>query len=94
MDTPFNLTQCDKEPVRFINSIQQFGAVLIIDENSQIISYSKNLFEMLGIEPRQILGKKLDPKLLPKESYHLTETQISHLTIIEIEKKSWKVLLI
>jgi len=34
MQNTIDLSQCDTEPIRFINSIQAFGALVVLDEES------------------------------------------------------------
>ena len=52
------LENCDLEPVRFIDSIQSFGALIAVDTNQRVQAYSKNALEFLGIEELS-LGKEL-----------------------------------
>jgi two-component system, chemotaxis family, sensor kinase Cph1 len=84
-----NLNQCDLEPIRFINSIQPFGALIALDNADIIKCYSKNIFTFLDLVPRTILEEKYHPERFQLEKYHLTEHLVKdHLKLIEIEKTS------
>lgn len=87
MQNTIDLTNCDSEPVRFINSIQPFGAVVIVDSQSHVRSISNNFFDFLKIEKRDLLGKPFEPSIIP-DGLILTSTKVNDLTVIEIERES------
>lgn len=45
-----DLSNCDREPIQYIEAIQPYGAMLILEEQTlSIIQYSANISEFLGI---------------------------------------------
>jgi light-regulated signal transduction histidine kinase (bacteriophytochrome) len=57
MSSQLDLTNCDKEPVAFINEIQSFGAIVILDASLKIVQASENIGEWLGVSAPDILGR-------------------------------------
>lgn len=55
-----DLTECDREPIHHINSIQDFGALIAVDTNWSITHLSDNCAEMLGARTAPELGQALD----------------------------------
>ncbi|MEO1161717.1 MAG: hypothetical protein AAFW74_14915, partial [Pseudomonadota bacterium] len=55
-----DLTSCDTEPIHEIGSVQPFGALLALDEDTLIISHaSDNIGKYLDVEASDVLGKPL-----------------------------------
>lgn len=57
MDTTINESNCDKEPVAFINQIQPFGAMIVVDEHMNIAQVSANIERWLGEPAEDVVGK-------------------------------------
>lgn len=55
-----DLTSCDTEPIHEIGSVQPFGALLAVDEDTLIVSHaSENIDTYLDLEVPDVLGKPL-----------------------------------
>lgn len=55
-----DLTSCDTEPIHEIGSVQPFGALLAVDEDTLIVSHaSENIDKYLDLEVLDVLGKPL-----------------------------------
>lgn len=55
-----DLTECDREPIHHIASIQDFGALIAVDTKWTVTHLSANCAEMLGAETPPELGQALD----------------------------------
>ncbi|MGL6135835.1 MAG: GAF domain-containing protein, partial [Planktothrix sp.] len=56
-----DLTNCDREPIHIPGLIQSHGILFVLQEpNLEILQVSNNTFQILGIHPQEILGKKLN----------------------------------
>lgn len=86
MKTTIDIDQCDSEPIRFINALQSFGAIIAVDENEKIKCYSENVFEFLNIESKNLLDTVFNPQILSDKNLDITETIVKDLKIIQIEK--------
>lgn len=65
MTTVLDLSQCDREPVSFIGAIQGFGALLVVDpQSNKIVGASENLPEFLEVSFEKAIGMKIND-LLP-----------------------------
>ena len=63
---PVTLTNCDREPIHIPGSIQPYGFLLCLDENTRhIVQVSGNTQELLGIAPGNLLGAGLEQLLSP-----------------------------
>lgn len=87
MEKPIDINQCDSEPVRFINALQSFGAMLIIDESSVIKIHSENFFHFVNIPERALLGLKYTADLFNHDKFEITKTYKDNFTFIHIEEK-------
>lgn len=59
-----NLTNCDREAIHLIGTIQPHGVLLAADWESRLITHaSENSGRLLGKETQQLLGSSLDPFL-------------------------------
>jgi two-component system, chemotaxis family, sensor kinase Cph1 len=55
-----DLSNCDREPIHVPGSIQPHGALLVLHEETlQILEVSANTSEILGLEPRALLGNSI-----------------------------------
>ncbi|UHG90467.1 ATP-binding protein [Spirosoma oryzicola] len=59
-----DLTNCDREPIHILGSIQSYGYLLAIQPDTySIVHASDNIAELLGSSPDQLMGKPLDRAL-------------------------------
>ena len=86
MKKPLDISQCENEPVRFIGSIQPFGALIHTDKHLKVTHYSANLKELTGVDGENLRDQKFDSSLFPENQYSLSFLPSSHGEIIEIEK--------
>ena len=55
-----DLTNCDREPIHIPGLIQPHGALLVFQESTLVVTQvSRNLFEMVGCQPQDVLGQSL-----------------------------------
>ena len=59
MESAIDQTNCDKEPVAFINQIQPFGALLVLDKHMNIAQVSANIEDWLGRPVNDVIGKSV-----------------------------------
>jgi two-component system, chemotaxis family, sensor kinase Cph1 len=67
-----DFSTCDREPVAFINQIQQFGALIVLDAELNVVQVSENVEAWLEVSKEDLLG-------LPAVQF-LTERQFDVLT--------------
>ena len=87
MTLAIDLSQCEKEPVRFINLIQPFGALLRTNADQVITHYSKNLPMITKLEGKTLLGQKYNSSLLNPIAYSQSIVDVKDGTLVEIELK-------
>jgi light-regulated signal transduction histidine kinase (bacteriophytochrome) len=87
MTKSLSLSNCDSEPVRFINSIQTFGALIVLDKSSVIKGYSENLFEYLNINSQDLLNTKLPPDFISPTKFSISSSVVGNYNMLEIEKR-------
>lgn len=87
MGSELDLSQCENEPVRFIGSIQNFGALIHLDKNSVITHYSENIQKITGHPGSSLVGVKYSEILFEKSEYSLSEVEGPQGRFIEIEKR-------
>ncbi len=59
MEKSINESNCDKEPVAFINQIQPFGAMIVVDGQLNIVQVSANIENWLGEPAEVVVGKSV-----------------------------------
>ncbi|MEM6967435.1 MAG: ATP-binding protein, partial [Bacteroidota bacterium] len=58
--TSYDLTNCDREPIHIIQSVQGFAAILVVDISSWVVrQVSTNIHEFLRKDATQVLEKPL-----------------------------------
>lgn len=63
-EQPVDLTNCDREAIHLIGSIQPHGVLLAADPESRLITHaSQNSASLLGKDAQQLLGSSLNPFL-------------------------------
>jgi light-regulated signal transduction histidine kinase (bacteriophytochrome) len=75
-----DLSLCDLEPITRLERVQSFGFLLAMSRSWVITRASNNLGSMLGVEPKDALGKTLDA-LLDRESLHDMRNRMSGLSM-------------
>ncbi|MBG8552705.1 ATP-binding protein [Hymenobacter guriensis] len=81
---PITLTNCDREPIHIPGSVQPFGFLLCLDEETrQIVHASTNTEEAIGIPAPALLGGTLGRLLGPG---HLAQVEAMWPTLGEIPK--------
>lgn len=87
--TSTDLSNCDKEPVAFIGSVQSFGALLAINKHSNIVTHvSANIEEFLGQNAESLVGKDFKDSFsfVDKSKFHVQTIECENVKIYEIEK--------
>lgn len=73
LDQNLALTSCDKEPVHIPGAIQPFGVLLALNENLEVIQYSLNTQDTLGIPLDKSIPAPLSKWLTPESFQALQE---------------------
>ena len=61
VNTPIDLTNCDREPIHLLGAVQPFGFLIAVSRDSWVVTRaSRNVTQWLGIEPPAILCRPLD----------------------------------
>ncbi|PZM13995.1 HWE histidine kinase domain-containing protein [Rhizobium tubonense] len=68
---PVDLTNCDREPIHQLGSLQPFGFLLAISSDWLVARASLNLHQFLGIECEQALGRPVAEIIAPKALHTL-----------------------
>lgn len=64
--SPATVIDCDVEPIHIPGTTQPHGVLLALDASSfEILQVSANTASLLGVEPREVLGRSLDALLGP-----------------------------
>lgn len=86
-----DLSNCDKEPVAFIGSVQSFGGLIAVNKTNHLVTHiSSNIKDYLGLLPEECLGKSRDELLssIDHSKLHTRQYENDEVTIYEIEKVS------
>lgn len=59
MENTIDQGNCDKEPVAFINQIQSFGAMIVLDKHLNVAQVSENIEEWLALPSSEVIGKSV-----------------------------------
>lgn len=87
MTQSIDLSECEKEPVRFINMIQPFGAILRTNSDQLITHYSANLATVTKLEGKTLVGRRYSPELLSPIAFSQSVINLETGQLIEIEFK-------
>lgn len=64
-----DLNDCEREPIHIPGSIERNGALIVLGEPElKVVQVSNNTGQMLGTEPRALLGTELS-RLLQADSF-------------------------
>ena len=71
-----DLTNCDREPIHLIGSIQPFGLLLAVSSDAWVITRaSRSSSEWLGRAPQDLIGRPLHD-VVSEEAIHTMRTQL------------------
>jgi len=59
MNAPFDLTNCDREPIHLLGNVQRFGCLVAVSQEWLVTDASANCAEYLGVAPNDLFGKPL-----------------------------------
>jgi light-regulated signal transduction histidine kinase (bacteriophytochrome) len=76
--TTYDLTNCDREPIHHIGSVQPIGFLIAINDAWKISRLSANTAEHLGLPIKALLGVSLD-SVLQGEAVHSIRNRLSVL---------------
>ncbi|GAB3293484.1 ATP-binding protein [Hymenobacter tenuis] len=66
LGAPITLTNCDREPIHIPGSVQPYGFLLCLDEQTQrVVQASENTQALIGISAEELIGTGLDRLLGP-----------------------------
>jgi light-regulated signal transduction histidine kinase (bacteriophytochrome) len=72
--TAVDLTNCDREPIHLLGSVQPFGFLLAVSSTTWCVTRtSRNVVEWLGVETADLLvtSGPLGDRLTPRKSFEL-----------------------
>ncbi len=73
---PVSLTNCDREPIHLIGSVQPFGLLIAVSSNAlEITRVSHTVREWLGLSPEDVLGKSLT-QFFTEDAIHAIRGQL------------------
>ena len=55
-----DLTNCDREAIHLLGSIQPFGALIAVDNDWQITALSQNVTELSGVAEASLFNQRID----------------------------------
>ena len=74
--TAVDLTNCDREPIHLLGSVQPFGFLLAVSSTTWCVTRtSRNVVEWLGVEAADLLGRPLDQIFTP-DAVHTIRGQL------------------
>jgi chemotaxis family two-component system sensor kinase Cph1 len=66
LNAPVTLTNCDREPIHIPGSVQPYGFLLCLDEETKrVVHASENTQALLGIAAENLIGTGLEQLLSP-----------------------------
>lgn len=87
--TATSLTECDKEQIQFIESIQSIGTLVALDANNKIVFAAPA--ERLGLTAQDLIGKSLE-EIIPGDTGRILsslEGRVEPTIPILIRSKRW-----
>ncbi|MHC2453889.1 light-regulated signal transduction histidine kinase (bacteriophytochrome)/CheY-like chemotaxis protein [Rhizobium leguminosarum] len=75
---PVDLTNCDREPIHQLGSVQPFGFLLAVSSDWIVIRASANLAEFLGVTEANALGRPVISLISP-EALHAIRNKLTTL---------------
>ncbi len=80
-----DITNCDREPIHIIGSLQSHGVIIACDQETLLITQcSENSRSLFGHEARDLIGKTLDV-LLPRHFLNRKPAPLEKFTLPQIE---------
>ena len=79
MNAPFDLTNCDREPIHLLGNVQPFGFLLGVSPEFVIIHASENTERFFGATAGSLLGKSLSSVFTP-EAIHTIRGRLQLLS--------------
>ncbi|MBW4477516.1 MAG: GAF domain-containing protein [Tolypothrix brevis GSE-NOS-MK-07-07A] len=77
MQVNVDLTNCDREAIHIPGLIQPYGILFVLQKSDlTILQVSKNTFDLIGIHPEELLGKKLQ-QLLDAQQFSTIQKSLS-----------------
>ena len=84
------LTNCDREPIHLIGSIQPFGLLLAVSSETWAITRaSETSVEWLGAAPRDLIGRPLHD-VLSEEAIHAAKRCVGSRSTVETSVKKYR----
>ncbi|MEP9361295.1 HWE histidine kinase domain-containing protein [Sphingomonas sp. KR3-1] len=74
-----DLTNCDREPIHLLGAIQPGGFLIAVSTDWIIARVSKNIRDLLGFDPEQLIGSPL-PEYVPAALVHDLRNKLSYLS--------------
>ncbi len=73
-----DITNCDREPIHVLGSIQPFGFLIAVSSDWLVARVSSNAAEFLGVGSKQVLGHPLSD-VFTQEAIHMIRNRVSML---------------
>ena len=77
-DFEVNLTNCDREPIHLLGTIQPVGFLISVDSDWAITRVSENISKFLDRDPAGLIGKPLSG-VIDSELVHLLRNRVAQL---------------
>src|SRR3954471_19662810 len=77
-DAPIDLTNCDREPIHQLGSVQPFGFLLAVSSDWIVTRASANLSEFLDIAHTDAVGRPISSLIAP-EALHTLRNKLATL---------------
>ncbi|RVT90245.1 HWE histidine kinase domain-containing protein [Sphingomonas crocodyli] len=74
-----DLTNCDREPIHLLGAIQPGGFLIAVSTDWIIARVSKNIRDLLGHDPEDLIGSPL-PNYVPASLLHDLRNRVSYLS--------------
>lgn len=74
-----DLTNCDREPIHLLGAIQPAGFLIAVSRDWLIARVSKNIRDLLGFDPEDLIGSPL-ADYVPAQLLHDLRNRLSTLS--------------